>query len=95
MARWDIVCDNDNNFSTYSNGLFFLGNMVGVFFLGFLADWYGRKRTLVIFSVLSAGVNAGVYFAPNKYIWLALRFLCGACLLGVATAQNIWKVRYC
>src|SRR3977135_2701159 len=59
-----------------------LGSMVGAFAFGYLADKFGRKRTLVLCMILFVALNIGSAYAPSIEPFTLLRFLCGIGLGG-------------
>jgi MFS transporter, AAHS family, 4-hydroxybenzoate transporter len=60
-----------------------LGSMVGAFAFGYLADRFGRKRTLVVCMTLFGALNIGSAYATSIESFTLLRFLCGIGLGGV------------
>ncbi|SHG61736.1 MFS transporter, AAHS family, 4-hydroxybenzoate transporter [Bradyrhizobium erythrophlei] len=60
-----------------------LGSMVGAFGFGYLADRFGRKRTLVLCMILFGALNIGSAYATSIESFTLLRFLCGIGLGGV------------
>ena len=60
-----------------------LGSMVGAFAFGYLADRFGRKRTLVLCMILFGALNIGSAYATSIESFTLLRFLCGIGLGGV------------
>ena len=59
-----------------------LGSMVGAFTFGYLADRFGRKRTLVLCMILFGALNIGSAYAASIESFTLLRFLCGIGLGG-------------
>jgi AAHS family 4-hydroxybenzoate transporter-like MFS transporter len=60
-----------------------LGSMAGAFTFGYLADRFGRKRTLVLCMILFGALNIGSAYATSIESFTLLRFLCGIGLGGV------------
>ena len=92
IERWNLVCGNGDNFTTYSNSLFFLGNLCGIFLIGIICDWYGRKKGYAIAVLTTFTISIGVYFIQNPYLWMASRFLSGCSIPAMITASNVWQV---
>ena len=69
---------------------FFVGNMIGVLLLGPFSDWFGRKTAYL--TTLSLWMVFGIsgYFATNRYVWLVIRFFCGAMSLSFNTAKSAY-----
>jgi AAHS family 4-hydroxybenzoate transporter-like MFS transporter len=59
-----------------------LGSMVGAFTFGYLADKFGRKRTLMLCMILFGVLNIGSAYATSIESFTLLRFLCGIGLGG-------------
>ena len=59
-----------------------LGSMVGAFTFGYLADRFGRKRTLVLCMIVFGALNIGSAYAASIESFTLLRFLCGIGLGG-------------
>ena len=70
---------------------FFIGNMIGVLLLGPFSDWFGRKTAYLTTVSLWMVFGISGYFATNRYVWLVIRFFCGAMSLSFNTA----KCAYC
>ena len=69
---------------------FFLGNFVGVLLSGVVADRYGRKFCYCLFLTLWIIFGVTGSFTPNLYVWVLLRFLCGAMSLGYNNALSVY-----
>ena len=69
---------------------FFVGNMVGVLFLGSFSDWFGRKTAYMTTLTLWMIFGISGYFATNEYVWLVIRFFCGAMSLSFNTAKSVY-----
>ena len=61
-------------------------------FLGTLSDWYGRKRTFIIYTIFTFAIAIGNYFVDDPYAYLVLRFFGGIGFLAMSTAKNVWQV---
>src|ERR1700692_1264001 len=59
-----------------------LGSMAGAFAFGYLADRFGRKRTLLLCVIWFGLLNVGSAFASSIESFPLLRFLCGIGLGG-------------
>ena len=69
---------------------FFVGNMIGVLFLGSFSDWFGRKTAYMTTLTLWMVFGISGYFATNRYVWLIIRFFCGAMSLSFNTAKSVY-----
>ena len=61
-------------------------------FAGMLSDWFGRKKTYMIFLVPAIAGWYISYFVDNVYVWLILRFLNGVCVMACAVAGSVYGV---
>ena len=59
-----------------------LGSMAGAFAFGYLADRFGRKRTLLLCVIWFGMLNVGSAYANSIESFTLLRFLCGIGLGG-------------
>ena len=69
---------------------FFVGNIIGILFLGPFSDWFGRKTAYLTTLSLLMVFGVAEYFATNQYVWLAIRFFCGAMSLSFSTAKGVY-----
>ncbi|OQV14605.1 Carcinine [Hypsibius exemplaris] len=76
VTDWNLVCDYAL-VPTVAFAIFGVGNLVGVFFFGYVSDRFGRKKASfcllavqTVFGVLSA-------VAPNIASWMVFRFMVG------------------
>jgi MFS transporter, AAHS family, benzoate transport protein len=66
----------------------FAGMMIGAVFAGRMADTWGRRRTILGCSVLFSVFTILCAFAPNAYVFGALRLLAGIGLGGLVPSAN-------
>ncbi|XP_039638536.1 solute carrier family 22 member 13 isoform X3 [Perca fluviatilis] len=79
---WDLVCDSAN-LNIMGSSTYMLGLLVGAVLFGSLADKYGR-RIIILFNLATQAVfGVGAAFAPNFYVYIALRFMVGTSVSGV------------
>lgn len=73
-------CDLHLNTQTkgWLNSIIFIGMMVGAYFWGSLADSMGRKRVLIVISVMNALCIVASSFTQNYILFMLFRFLNGA-----------------
>ncbi|CAH1788268.1 unnamed protein product [Owenia fusiformis] len=79
VSQYDLVCDNDWMY-TLPSTFFIIGLSIGSFTSGFIADRFGRKLTIILFTIVKLISITGAAFAPYFWMFLALR-----CVVGVAT----------
>ncbi|CAG5119142.1 unnamed protein product [Candidula unifasciata] len=71
-----MVCDNVG-LKEVVQVILLLGQTVGALIFTSVADKYGRKPVLVACNFLLGATGFGVAYAPNIYVMIAFRFLCG------------------
>lgn len=73
-------CDLHLNTQTkgWLNSIIFIGMMVGAYFWGSLADSMGRKRVLIVISIMNALCIVASSFTQNYILFMLFRFLNGA-----------------
>ncbi|XP_037025294.1 synaptic vesicle glycoprotein 2C-like [Bradysia coprophila] len=84
-------CDLHLNTQTkgWLNSIIFIGMMVGAYFWGSLADSMGRKRVLIVISIMNALCIVASSFTQNYILFMLFRFLNGAALGG--SGPVIWS----
>lgn len=72
-------CDLHLNTQTkgWLNSIIFIGMMVGAYFWGSLADSMGRKRVLIVISIMNALCIVASSFTQNYALFMVFRFLNG------------------
>jgi len=66
----------------------FIGMMVGAIFAGRMSDSWGRRRTIIGCAVVFSAFTILCAFAPNAFIFGALRLLAGIGLGGLVPSAN-------
>jgi len=91
VERWGLVCDNAG-LENVAQSVFFTGCLFGVFLAGLMADMMGRKVVCVVLVVvfMVSGVLGGM--VSSWLIWLLLRFVVGACSIGMVTVRYTIQV---
>ncbi|XP_071955146.1 organic cation transporter protein-like isoform X2 [Antedon mediterranea] len=82
IHEWDLVC-NDKTKPAVSQSVYFGGVLFGSFFFGVLADWIGRKPTLIISIVIQCTFGLAAAFSPSLTVFICLRFVVAAANYGV------------
>nr|XP_046230037.1 solute carrier family 22 member 6-A [Scatophagus argus] len=82
VTEWDLVCDNAN-MNNLGSSIYMFGLLVGAVVFGSLADKYGRRIIILINLAIQAVFGVGAAFAPNFYVYTALRFMVGTSISGV------------
>ncbi|BFY98042.1 hypothetical protein BsWGS_01082 [Bradybaena similaris] len=76
VSEWDMVCDNVG-LKELVQIILMVGQTFGALIFTSIADKYGRKPVMVACNLLLGGAGFGVAYAPNIYVMIAFRFLCG------------------
>ncbi|XP_029965987.1 organic cation transporter protein isoform X2 [Salarias fasciatus] len=82
VTEWDLVCDMAS-LNHVGSSIYMFGLLVGALLFGILADKYGRRNIILISLAIQAVFGVGAAFAPNFYIYTALRFMVGTSISGV------------
>uniref|UniRef100_A0A8D8ABG9 Synaptic vesicle glycoprotein 2C n=4 Tax=Culex pipiens TaxID=7175 RepID=A0A8D8ABG9_CULPI len=84
-------CDLDLNTQSkgWLNSIIFIGMMVGAYFWGSVADSLGRKKVLIVISIMNAFCIVASSFSQNYETFMVFRFLNGAALGG--SGPVIWS----
>ncbi|OWM82965.1 organic cation/carnitine transporter 1-like [Punica granatum] len=83
IAEWGLICDRKLLAATPAS-LFFIGSLLGSAVYGRLADgWLGRKRTVLISSLLASATAFLTSLSPNIWVYAFLRFANGFARSGI------------
>ncbi|XP_055531924.1 synaptic vesicle glycoprotein 2C-like [Wyeomyia smithii] len=84
-------CDLDLNTQSkgWLNSIIFIGMMVGAYVWGSVADSLGRKKVLIVISVMNALCIVASSFSQTYEVFMVFRFLNGAALGG--SGPVIWS----
>ena len=67
----------DSYLPTMAKMIFFSGFAVGTFVAGLVSDAYGRKKAIILFSLLTLASGVATSFAPVFPAFVALWWLVG------------------
>lgn len=82
VTEWDLVCENAS-LNNMGASIYMFGLLVGAVVFGHLADKYGRRIIILVNLASQATFGVAAAFAPNFYIYTALRFMVGTSISGV------------
>lgn len=84
-------CDLDLNTQSkgWLNSIIFIGMMVGAYAWGSVADSLGRKKVLIVISIMNALCIVASSFSQSYEVFMVFRFLNGAALGG--SGPVIWS----
>ena len=86
VSQFDLVCGNDY-LRSLGSSVYMGSKMLGSILFGLLSDKFGRKKMIVVSSLMVAVFGVATSFSPNMITWIILRgmvalsgtglFLCG------------------
>ncbi|VDP07599.1 unnamed protein product [Soboliphyme baturini] len=76
-CEYDLVCER-SEWPAMIGMAYYAGSFCGNILFGLIADKYGRKKCLLTILLNHIISNVASIFAPNVYVYAALRFLVGA-----------------
>ncbi|XP_068432785.1 organic cation transporter protein [Clinocottus analis] len=82
VTEWNLVCDSAS-LNNMASSIYMFGLLVGAVVFGSLADKYGRRNIILVNLASQAVFGVGSAFAPNFYVYIALRFVVGTSISGV------------
>ncbi|XP_022657258.1 organic cation transporter protein-like isoform X1 [Varroa destructor] len=82
VEEWSLVCDR-HLMGSAMQSIVFAGSFVGAIIFGLVADWQGRRRSLLVSTVTFAGF--AMISATQKSFWLfnTFRFFQAAAVAGI------------
>jgi len=77
ISEWNLVC-NRRIYSTTATSFYFIGLWLGAIVFGYIADRYGRRKTILITAIGTILCGCGVSLSHNFATFVLLRLLTGA-----------------
>ncbi|XP_064644038.1 organic cation transporter protein-like [Lineus longissimus] len=88
VTQWDLVCDRDF-VSDFSQSLNAVGLLFGSLIFATISDLFGRKKTVLVTTLLLCVFGVGTGFTPNVYWYSAMRVIAGALLTGIGLSSYV------
>nr|XP_039269439.1 organic cation transporter protein-like isoform X1 [Styela clava] len=73
-TEWDLVCDR-TILKTLANSATFLGFLLGSIMIGLVADWFGRKSSMLGGAILATLLSLATAFAPSYNTYMVMYVL--------------------
>lgn len=87
------VCD-DKRLPYTVQTIFYIGTCLGSIVLGFIADRFGRKPSIICSYILAFGGGLASAFTSNFYLFVILRFLVGASIIPLSEDPYVLSLEY-
>ncbi|KAG1682460.1 Solute carrier family 22 member 6-B [Nymphon striatum] len=85
---WNLTCHESTLLDT-SMAVFMAGFLVGSFLFGYISDRYGRRRAVLIATLIMTVCNTAIVFSVNFYMFMVLRFFIAVSSVGLMTVTFI------
>ncbi|XP_074842431.1 solute carrier family 22 member 13-like isoform X5 [Carettochelys insculpta] len=86
VTQFDLVCDR-KELSNISQSILMLGFLLGAVISGTVSDRIGRRPVALLSLLVMGAFGVGTAFAPNFYIYMALRCIVGAAVSSVSLSM--------
>ncbi|KAK4294714.1 hypothetical protein Pmani_032679 [Petrolisthes manimaculis] len=91
---WDLVCERRAMYST-TQAATQIGKLLGYFLLGYILDVYGRRRTVLVCSLLSILTAFGMCFSSNIWMFIILKTFILSAEAGVYLGCFVTQMETC
>ncbi|XP_015276446.1 PREDICTED: solute carrier family 22 member 13-like [Gekko japonicus] len=87
LTEFNLVCER-KNLNDISQSIFMAGVLAGALVFGPLSDRIGSRNTILLTLLLMGSFGVGAGFAPNLYVYIALRSIVGSAFAGFSISMT-------
>ena len=91
LSEWDLVCDS-SYLPVLAKIIFYSGFGVGTFLAGVVSDVWGRKISMLLFSLLTLISGMATSFMPSFSSFTILWWLVGVSAIASFTVAFVWTI---
>lgn len=89
VNTFDLVCDN-SEMVAHAQSSYMVGILLGAVIGGICADWFGRRPTLLVFTIFLVIFGVAASFAQTILVFMYLRFLVALSMMALFTTGFVY-----